>query len=232
MSIARRTVLLRVGPNPIPTGRRDAPTMHTLIEPDLAGPATAARTRPSWQGISLIVGGCLFAVGNALHPLQHPQAAYSAATWEAAHITILFSLPFLIVGLPAIHRRLAGRVPNRLAVVPVAAAMAGLVGIGPGCVVEAFVAPLIGFQAMQDLSSGGMGVIDAAFGVFYIGGTLALGWAVRRAGIGPRGTGTLLMVLAGVLVVSMGMTGPVGGVIIIVATVLYGGSLAVLGSRA
>ncbi len=203
--------------------------MQTLVAPDTA--PTTAPARRTWQGTSLIVGGALFALGNALHPLEHDQAAYSAATWEAAHLTILFSLPFLVVGLPAVHRRLAARVPGRLSLVPVVASMVGLIGIAPGCVVEAFVAPRIGFEAMEDLAAGGMGAIDAVFGVAYLGGTLSLGWAIRRAGIGPRHLGTLLTALAVVLLVCMGLTGPVGGAVIIAATVLYGGVMAVLGAR-
>ena len=60
-----------------------------------------------WQRISLFVGGIMFAVGNMLHPLEHKDAAYESATWEAAHLTIFFSLPLLVLGLPYLHRRLA-----------------------------------------------------------------------------------------------------------------------------
>lgn len=210
--------------------------MYTLAEPESTvtptGSPTITRTRASWQGLALIAGGGLFVVGNALHPLEHNQAAYGASTWVAAHVTILFSLPCLVVGLPALHRRLVDRLPGRLSLVPVVASMVGLIGIAPGCVVEAFVAPKIGFDAMQDLASGGMGVIDGVFGVAYIGGTLALGWAVRRAGIGPRWIGHAITVDALVLLVSMGLTGPVGGVVIIAATIVYGSALAILGARA
>ena len=50
-----------------------------------------------YQRLSLIAGGVLFAIGNLLHPLQHNDAAYESATWEAAHLTIFFSIPLLVL---------------------------------------------------------------------------------------------------------------------------------------
>jgi hypothetical protein len=194
-----------------------------------AEPAVAGRT---WQARLLIAGGVVFAAGNALHPLEHTDAAYRAPTWEAAHLVILASIPLLVLGLPAVHRLLRGRVADRLALLPVVAVMVGLIGIAPGAVIETFVAPRIGTAAMEDLASGGMGVIDAAFGVAFLGGSLALGWALRRSGLRPAWAGSALMAAAVVLLVSMGLTGPVGGVVIIAATIAYGGVLATLGTRA
>jgi hypothetical protein len=51
----------------------------------------------------------VFAVGNALHPPEHTDAAYQAATWEAAHLVILASIPLLVLGMPVAHRMLRGR---------------------------------------------------------------------------------------------------------------------------
>jgi hypothetical protein len=195
----------------------------------IAHPASATR---SWQGRLLVAGGAVFAVGNALHPLEHTDAAYRAPTWEAAHLLILASIPMLVLGLPAVARQLRGRVSDRMALLPVVAVMVGLIGIAPGCVIEAFVAPRIGSAAMDDLASGGMGLVDAAFGVAFLGGSLALGWALRRSGLRPTWAGPALMAVAAVLLVSMGLTGPVGGVVIIAATIAYGSILATLGTRA
>jgi len=114
----------------------------------------------------------------------------------------------------------------------VVSVMVGLIGLAPGAVIETFVAPLIGKAAMEDLASGGMGIVDAIFGVAFLGGTLSLGWALRRAGVRPRWAGPALMVIGGVLLISMGMTGPIGGVVIIAATIAYGSALAILGRRA
>jgi hypothetical protein len=106
-----------------------------------------ATTSRDWQRLSLIAGGVLFAVGNLLHPLQHNDAAYQSATWEAAHLTIFFSLPLLVLGLPVLHRSLAARIGRRLSAFSVAASVVGLIGIAPGTVIEAFVAPAIGHAA-------------------------------------------------------------------------------------
>ncbi len=127
----------------------------------------------------------MFAVGNMLHPLEHEDAAYESATWEAAHLTIFFSLPLLVLGLPYLQRRLAARTDSRLAPFAVAASMAGLIGIAPGTIIETFVAPMIGHEAMTELESGGMGAVNAILGVAYLGGTIALGWVVRRVQAAP-----------------------------------------------
>src|SRR5690349_1173021 len=155
-----------------------------LVHPRAAEPAPLARR--DWRWTALASGGVLFAVGNLLHPLEHNDAAYDSATWEAAHLTIFVSLPLLILGLPALSRLLAGRVPRRLATIAVAASIVGLVGIAPGTIIEAFVAPTIGSHAMEELESGGMGVVNGLLGSAYLGGTIALGWAIRRAQVGPR----------------------------------------------
>jgi hypothetical protein len=194
-------------------------------------PVEVARPRRDWQRTSLAAGGVLFAVGNLLHPLQHNDAAYDSATWEAAHLTIFFSLPMLVLGLPFLHRRLASRIDRRLATLAVAASVVGLIGIAPGTVIEAFVAPSIGHAAMTELESGGMGAVNAILGSAYLGGTLALGWAVRKAGLRPRWAGPALAVGAVTLLAVMGATGPAAGVVIIAATMVYGLTLSVLAVR-
>ncbi|HEY7070992.1 MAG TPA: hypothetical protein VH479_12795 [Acidimicrobiales bacterium] len=214
--------------------------MSTLLDLDLdldttperSGTSPAGQRRRSWQAKSLVAGGVLFGVGNALHPLEHTDAAYKAATWEAAHLLILASIPLLILGLPVVHRMLRGRVSDRWALLPVVSVMVGLVGLAPGTVIETFIAPTIGNAAMTELESGGMGIVDAVFGIAFLGGTLALGWALRRSGVRPRWAGPALMGIAGVLLVCMGLTGPIGGIVIISATIAYGSALAILGLRA
>ncbi|MET7774158.1 hypothetical protein [Nocardia sp. NPDC005366] len=66
-----------------------------------------------WRAYALITGGVLFAVGNALHPLEHSEAAEQASTWVAAHLTFTVGAVLLAVGLgvvtsgwtvPADHR--------------------------------------------------------------------------------------------------------------------------------
>lgn len=201
----------------------DAITDTITSEP--SAPTSGGR---DWQRISLFAGGVLFAIGNLLHPLEHNEAALHSATWQAAHLTIFFSIPLLVLGLPYLHRRLTARVSRTLATVAVAASVAGLIGIAPGSIIEAFVAPMIGHHAMEELESGGMGGVNGLLGVAYLGGTIALGWAVSRAKVSPRWAGPSLIVSAVVLLGVMSATGPAAGVVIISATVMYGAALAAL----
>jgi len=187
---------------------------------------------PDWQRVSLMAGGVLFAIGNLLHPLQHNDAAYESATWEAAHLTIFFSIPFLVLGFPVLHRLLAARIGRRLSAFAVAASVAGLIGIAPGTIIETFVAPMIGHAAMTELESGGMGAVNALLGGFYLGGTIALGWAVRKAQLRPRWAGPSLVLSAVVLVAIMSSTSAAAGVVIIAATMVYGLALAAVAARA
>ena len=170
----------------------------------------------------------LFAIGNLLHPLQHNDAAYESATWEAAHLTIFFSIPLLVLGMPVLHRLLSARIGRRLSAFSVAASVVGLIGIAPGTIIETFVAPMIGHHAMTELESGGMGLVNAILGVAYLGGTIALGWVVRRCKLRPRGAGTSLIVSAVVLLGMMTATGPAAGVVVIVSTMIYGIALSAL----
>ena len=190
--------------------------------------ATPTAFRRDYQRISLFVGGVLFIIGNMLHPLEHNDAAYHSAPWQAAHLTIFFSLPFIVVGLPFLHRKLTARINPRLATVAVVASVFGLFGIGPGCIIEAFVAPMIGHHHMEELESGGMGTVNALLGVAYLGGTIALGWALTRAKLRPRWTGPSLIGGAVIMLAIMSATGPAAGVVIISATVVYGLALATL----
>ena len=190
------------------------------------GPTSPSRS--DWQRVSLLVGGVAFSAGNLLHPLEHTDAAYQSATWEAAHLVIFFSLPLLVLGLPVLHRALVPRVGSRLSTIAVAASVVGLIGIGPGTIIETFVAPMIGHDAMTELESGGMAAVNGLFGSAYLGGTIALGWAIYRARLRPRWTGPVLIVGAVVLMGMMTATGPAAGVVIITATVAYGLSLSAL----
>jgi len=195
---------------------------------DTIKPAPTTPTGADWQRVSLLVGGVAFAAGNLLHPLEHTDAAYDSATWEVAHLVIFFSLPLLVLGLPVLHRALVPRVGARLSTIAVVASIVGLIGIGPGTIIETFVAPMIGHEAMKELESGGMGAVNGLLGSAYLGGTIALGWALWRSNLRPRWAGPALIVGAVVLMGMMTATGPAAGVVIITATVAYGLSLSAL----
>ena len=204
------------------------PTPTDLTEVRSSGRASSR----DWQRVSLMAGGVLFAIGNLLHPLQHSDAAYESATWEAAHLTIFFSIPLLVLGMPVLHRLLSARIGRRLSAFSVAASVVGLIGIAPGTIIETFVAPMVGHEAMKQLESGGMGAVNALLGGFYLGGTIALGWAVHKAKLRPRWAGPSLALSAVVLVAVMSSTSAAAGVVIIAATVVYGMALSALAARA
>ena len=81
---------------------------------------------------------------------------------------------------------------------------------------------------MKELESGGMGAVNGLLGSAYLGGTIALGWALWRSRLRPRWAGPALIVSAVVLIGMMTATGPAAGVVIISATVAYGMSLSAL----
>ena len=205
---------------------------HPTVDTHESHASFKTEGRSDWQRISLFVGGVAFAVGNLLHPLEHNDAAYHSATWQAAHLTIFFSLPLLVLGLPVLARRLMASNRAPLGVFAVAASVVGLIGIAPGTVIEAFVAPMIGHHAMEDLEAGGLGTVNAILGCAYLGGTLSLGWALTRAALRPRWAGPSMLLGAVVLLGVMSATGPAAGVVIISATVFYGLALSALAVKA
>jgi len=177
-----------------------------------------------WRRRSLMAGGLVFALGNALHPLEHNDAAYDYATWEAAHLLILLSVPLLVLGLPTLQHR----VPK----LALAVATVGLIGLAPGSVIETFIAPTIGADAMEDLAHGGMAAVDGLFGAAFLGGMVTVAWYARRAGGSPAWAPIALGTATIALLPALGMTGRAIGVLIITATVVQGLSLTALGAAA
>jgi hypothetical protein len=202
----------------------------TTITPTLTAPSATAPA-PAWQHRAVVAGGLLFALGNALHPLEHSDAAYRSATWEAAHLVILVALPLLVLGLPAVQGRLRARVAGPLATWPVALSIVGLIGLAPGMLLEAFVAPTIGHAAMEKLEEGSLGVVSGLFAVAFLGGGLALAWAARQARLAPGWASPMLVIASVAMLGAMGVTGRAAGAVIIAATVAYGVGLAALGRR-
>jgi hypothetical protein len=177
-------------------------------------------TEMMWRRRSLMAGGLVFAVGNALHPLEHDDAAFDYPTWEAAHLLILLSIPLLVLGLPVLQERLP-----KLAL---AVTTVGLIGLAPGAVIETFVAPTIGTEAMEDLTRGGMAAVDGLFGAAFLGGLVAVAWCARRARVAPAWAPLTLLAATVALFPALGATGPAIGVLIISATVVQGLSLTAL----
>jgi hypothetical protein len=195
---------------------------------DVAG--TTRSRRYARQRRALMAGGVLFAAGNMLHPLQHSDTAYEAPTWTAAHLTIFVSLPLIVLGLPTLGRALAARIGTKLSGCAQVATLFGLFGLAPGLVIEAFVAPEIGYDAMRELESGGMGALMALLGGAYLGGSIALGWAARSARLRPAWAGPALITSAVAMIAVMSSTSRAAGAVIVAATSLYGLALTALGT--
>ncbi|MGY1827043.1 hypothetical protein [Blastococcus sp. SYSU DS0541] len=98
------------------------------------------------QAMSLVVGGALFAVGNALHPMTHDDAATEAPTWVLAHVLFGFGALLIAASLGVLVRRFAG---SRLAVIGLGVLWLGQVLIPAGAVLEAWVRPLFDHHAFH-----------------------------------------------------------------------------------
>jgi len=106
------------------------------------------RAGPSLRAGSVIAGGVLFAVGNALHPMEHDDAALSAPTWAAAHVTFAAGALLVAGGTSVLAARLA---PSRVAQLGLGVLWLGLVLMPVSSALEAYVAPAMGSHAFHHL---------------------------------------------------------------------------------
>jgi len=111
-------------------------------------PRADHRPGPSLRAAAVIAGGVLFAVGNALHPMEHDAAALEAPTWAAAHVTFAAGALLIAAGMGALSQRLA---PSRLAQIGLGVLWVGLVLMPVSSVLEAYVAPAMGHDAFHEL---------------------------------------------------------------------------------
>jgi hypothetical protein len=182
-------------------------------------------------GAALVAGGLLFAVGNLVHPLQHDDDAYRGATWEAAHLVILASIPLLLLALPALHAAMRSRGAGRPSLAAAVLAVIGYVGMAGGMAAEAFVAPKLGHAGMEDLESGGFGVVTGMLGMCWVAALVPLFFALRRARLGPAVARWALVAVFVVLLGASSSTSEAAGASIIAATAAFGAIAAVLGWR-
>jgi hypothetical protein len=192
---------------------------------------TYSRKHAGASGWALTTGGLLFAVGNLLHPLEHNDAAYGATTWEAAHVAIFLSLPLLLLGFPALGGALERRGAGLLAPAAAVLTVIGIVGMAPGLLVEAFIAPAVGHEAMRRFEAIGFGAVGGLLALAWVVSSIPLAVACYRARFGPRWVPASLVAVSLALLFAGALPGPVGGAIIIAATAAYGVSIAALGWR-
>ncbi|HTJ39168.1 MAG TPA: hypothetical protein VL738_38575 [Dactylosporangium sp.] len=180
-------------------------------------------------GLLVGAGGALFAVGNALHPLEHSEAAHTAATWEAAHLIFGLGGLLLAAGLPLLVLAGGAVRPSRLAGAAAILLAVTFAGLAPGAWFEAFIAPLPG-GVDKTVEAGPAGTVNAVIGFGWILAVVLFGVAlIRRAARPPvRWAGIGLVVAAVVLVAGPGIP-VVEGLWIIPASVVAGLALAVTG---
>ncbi len=195
----------------------------TAVPPSTA-PAAAAdhRPSPSLRGLAVTAGGVLFAVGNALHPLQHSEEAHQAATWVAAHLVFGLGALLIAAGAGALGARFAR---SRAATIGLSVLWVGLTLIPAGVLMEAYVAPAMhhGFAAVEEASLW----FSVLAGTANLLGPLLIAIGALRHRLLPAPVSVALLglpvggVLAGVL--------PVEGYGIIPGTVAFGLGIAAAG---
>ena len=191
-------------------------------------PATISLRQLPGATWALGVGGLLFSLGNLLHPLQHVDAAHQAPTWAVAHLAIFFSLPLLLIGLPSLEQALRARGAGSISRAAIWLAVVGVIGMAPGLLAEAYLAPELGRAAMEHFEETGFGVVGGLLSMAWVASSLVLAIACHRAGFGPSWARGALAVVAVALLVGAAPTA-IGGMVIIVATAVYGVSIAALG---
>ncbi|SIS17402.1 hypothetical protein [Williamsia sterculiae] len=181
------------------------------------------------RGSALVTGGVLYAVGNALHPVEHSEAAHSAATWTAAHLIFAVGAVLIAVGLPALlplgTSRWAGAVRALLFV-------GFAVTVPISSYHEAFVVTHVDADAGTAVE-GAASWLTTPLGTLFLLGQLLLGiHALRRPSPALGRMSGALVVLA-TLVMAVGGSGAPGpeGIYIIPATVLMGAIFAVAGVK-
>ncbi|WP_448638662.1 hypothetical protein [Geodermatophilus sp. URMC 63] len=197
----------------------------TALPPSTATPAAAVRDHrpsPSLRGLAVTAGGVLFAAGNALHPMEHSEAAHQAATWVAAHVTFGAGAVFVAAGAGALAARLA---PSRVATIGLAVLWVGLVLIPVGGYTEAYVAPAMhsGFAAVEQATLW----FSALAGTATLLGPLLVAVGALRSRLLPAPVAVSLLALpvGGVLAGAL----PVEGWGIIPGTVVFGLGIAAAG---
>jgi hypothetical protein len=125
------------------------------------------------------LGAAAFALSGALNILADFMPV------EATRVMNLAGVMLGIIGLPALYVH-SHRVTGVAALVGLAVALAGFVGIAGLLFVQAFVFPALDPAAVADLTAGGAGVAIFAAVILYVAGVLVLVVALWRGGAVPR----------------------------------------------
>ncbi|WP_433592903.1 hypothetical protein [Nocardia sp. CA-145437] len=198
--------------------------MPTATDPDLRLRAGA-----------LIAGGVLFAVGNALHPLEHSEAAEQSATWGAAHLTFSAGAILMAVGLPVVFAAWRDRNdwPTKVSAVARVLLFVGLtVAIPVGAYHEIYVAPRLSHHEQSAIEEAALPVNGPLAAAFLLGFILlaVCALAAPRPLLG-RGSAVALILAVVAMAGAEGLPGAEGWWII-PGTIAVGLVLALGGFRA
>ncbi|MGQ4601630.1 hypothetical protein [Nocardia sp. R6R-6] len=208
-----------------------------------------------WRAYALIAGGVLFAVGNALHPLEHSEAAEQASTWVAAHLTFTVGAVLLAVGLGVVtaswtdaadHRASEGvgsgataPPPNAGGGIAKVATAAGILlylgltlAIPIGAYHEIYVAPQLSHHEQHRIEDAALPVTGPLAAAFLLGALLIAVCALiaPRPRMG-RAAGALIVLAVLAMAGAEGLPGA-EGLWIIPGTIVMGLVLAAAGVRA
>ena len=204
------------------TTRSPLPTLATTPTPT---PTPTPDHRPSLRTRALVLttGGVLFAVGNALHPLSHDDAAPQAATWVVAHVLFAVGAILIAAGMTALTRRFA---VSKVGLVGLGVSWLGLVLIPAGALLEAYVRPLMDHHGFAEIEEATLAFTMIAGFSNLIGPALMTVAAVRHR-LFPR---AVSLSFAGLTVGALLVPAlPEEGYGIIPGTVLFGLGVAAAG---
>jgi hypothetical protein len=195
----------------------------TLTRPASSSPVADHRPGPSVRAASVVAGGVLFAVGNAMHPLEHNDAALQAPTWLAAHLTFGAGALLMAAGIGVLARRLA---PSRTAVIGLGVLWVGLVLMPIGSITEGYVARAMEHSAWHEFEAS-IGWFSALAGTATLLGPLLIAIGALRNRLLPV---PVALALAGITVGGL-LAGalPVEGYGIIPGTIVFGLGMAAAG---
>ncbi len=175
------------------------------------------------RALVLTAGGVVFALGNALHPLDHSDSAAHAGTWVAAHVLFGLGAILIAAGMTVLTRRFA---VSRTGLAGLGITWLGMVLIPGGTVLEAFVRPLMDHHAFAEVEQATLAFTMVAGFANLIGPALMTVAAVRHR-LFPRAVSLAFagITLGALLVPAM----PKEGYGIIPGTVLFGLGIAAAG---
>lgn len=197
-----------------------------------AAPLPTAPTSPApvdrrpgdaWKAMSLVVGGVLFAVGNALHPLEHDADAPEAATWVVSHLVFGSGGLFIAAGLGVLAHRFRS---SRTALAGLATTWVGMALLPVSSVAEAYVRPLMGHEGYHAFEEAAIGFSAPAGIATLLGPVLLAVVALRRRLLPPVVSIALVGMTVGLLV-SPAL--PAEGYGVIPGTVVFGLGVAAAG---